>query len=91
MNRPQLDEEAILSVRNLITAFDTEEGRIRAVENVSFDVIRGRTLGIVGESGCGKSVTALSVMRLLPRPAGMIESGVVGFGRDRFRFKAQIG
>jgi oligopeptide/dipeptide ABC transporter ATP-binding protein len=78
-----LDGEAILSVRNLITAFETEAGRIRAVENVSFDVIRGRTLGIVGESGCGKSVTALSVMRLLPKPAGMIESGQIMFqGRD---------
>ena len=78
-----MDGEAILSVRNLITAFETEAGRIRAVENVSFDVIRGRTLGIVGESGCGKSVTALSVMRLLPKPAGMIESGQIMFqGRD---------
>ncbi|MFO7739045.1 MAG: ABC transporter ATP-binding protein [Desulfatiglandaceae bacterium] len=78
-----MDGEAILSVRNLITAFETEAGRIRAVENVSFDVIRGRTLGIVGESGCGKSVTALSVMRLLPKPAGMIESGQILFqGRD---------
>jgi oligopeptide/dipeptide ABC transporter ATP-binding protein len=78
-----VDAEAILSVRNLITAFDTEAGRIRAVENVSFDVSRGRTLGIVGESGCGKSVTALSVMRLLPKPAGMIEGGQILFeGRD---------
>jgi oligopeptide/dipeptide ABC transporter ATP-binding protein len=78
-----VDAEAILSVRNLITAFDTEEGRIRAVDNVSFDVIKGRTLGIVGESGCGKSVTALSIMRLLPKPAGTIESGQILFqGRD---------
>ena len=78
-----MDAEAILSVRNLITAFDTEAGRIRAVENVSFDVIKGRTLGIVGESGCGKSVTALSIMRLLPKPAGTIESGQILFqGRD---------
>jgi oligopeptide/dipeptide ABC transporter ATP-binding protein len=74
-----LDEEVILSVRNLVTAFDTEEGRIRAVENVSFDVKKGRTLGIVGESGCGKSVTALSIMRLLPKPIGHIEGGQILF------------
>jgi oligopeptide/dipeptide ABC transporter ATP-binding protein len=74
-----LDEEVILSVRNLVTAFDTEEGRIRAVENVSFDVKKGSTLGIVGESGCGKSVTALSIMRLLPKPTGIIEHGQIFF------------
>ena len=77
-----LKEEAILDVRNLITAFDTEEGRIRAVEDVSFQVKKGQTLGIVGESGCGKSVTALSVMRLLPKPAGMIEGGRIFFHND---------
>ena len=74
-----MDEEVILSVRNLVTAFDTEEGRIRAVENVSFDVKKGSTLGIVGESGCGKSVTALSIMRLLPKPTGIIERGQIFF------------
>ena len=74
-----MNEEAILSVSNLVTAFDTEEGRIRAVDRVSFDVKKRRTLGIVGESGCGKSVTALSVMRLLPKPMGLIESGRILF------------
>ena len=58
--------DVILSVRNLITEFATDEGRVRAVDDVSFDLKAGQTLGIVGESGCGKSVTALSIMRLLP-------------------------
>lgn len=77
-----MNEDVILEVKNLVTAFDTEEGRIRAVENVGFEVKKGRTLGIVGESGCGKSVTALSIMRLLPKPTGMIESGQILF-RDQ--------
>ena len=74
-----MNEQVILEVKNLVTAFDTEEGRIRAVENVSFEVKKGQTLGIVGESGCGKSVTALSIMRLLPKPTGIIESGQILF------------
>jgi len=74
-----LNQKVILSVNNLVTAFDTEEGRIRAVENVSFEVKKGQTLGIVGESGCGKSVTALSIMRLLPKPTGRIEGGKILF------------
>jgi len=74
-----LIEEPILKVDNLVTAFDTEQGVIRAVEGVSFDVQAGRTLGIVGESGCGKSVTALSIMRLLPKPHGRIENGKILF------------
>ncbi len=67
----------ILEVKNLVTAFDTESGRIRAVDEVSFAIKKQQTLGIVGESGCGKSVTALSIMRLLPKPAGLIESGQI--------------
>jgi len=73
------DTETILQVKNLVTAFDTETARIRAVDDVSFEVRRGQTLGIVGESGCGKSVTALSIMRLLPKPTGIIESGRIQF------------
>ncbi len=73
------DSEVILSVKNLVTVFDTEAGRIRAVDDVSFDVKKHKTLGIVGESGCGKSVTSLSIMRLLPKPAGSIESGQILF------------
>ena len=74
-----MNKKVILKIKNLITAFDTEEGRIRAVENVSFEVKKGQTLGIVGESGCGKSVTALSIMRLLPKPTGIIEGGEILF------------
>ena len=68
---------AILCINNLITEFDTDEGRVRAVDNVSFTAQSGQTLGIVGESGCGKSVTALSIMRLLPQPMGQIVSGSI--------------
>jgi oligopeptide/dipeptide ABC transporter ATP-binding protein len=75
--------DVILSVRDLVTTFDTDAGRLTAVDGVSFDVRRGRTLGIVGESGCGKSVTALSSMRLLPQPMGQIRGGRILFeGRD---------
>ncbi|MCC5839744.1 MAG: ABC transporter ATP-binding protein [Opitutales bacterium] len=70
-------DQPILRVRNLATAFDTDGGRVTAVDGVSFDVPRGKTLGIVGESGCGKSVTAMSIMRLLPRPSGVILGGEV--------------
>ena len=72
--------EVILEVRDLATAFDTEQGRLVAVDGVSFEVERGKTLGIVGESGCGKSVTALSIMQLLPRPMGQIVGGSIRFG-----------
>ena len=67
----------VLEVRDLVTTFDTDAGRLTAVDGVSFAVGRGRTLGIVGESGCGKSVTALSIMRLLPQPMGRIQGGQV--------------
>jgi peptide/nickel transport system ATP-binding protein len=74
---------ALLEVTNLITEFDTDEGRVRAVDQTNFSVNAGETLGIVGESGCGKSVTALSIMRLLPQPMGQIVGGSIMFeGRD---------
>lgn len=73
------DNNIILQVQNLTTAFDTEAGRIRAIDDVSFNLKKEQVLGIVGESGCGKSVTALSIMRLLPKPVGVIESGRILF------------
>ncbi|WP_367871972.1 ABC transporter ATP-binding protein [Luteolibacter sp. Populi] len=78
--------EPLLQIRDLITAFDTDAGLVRAVDQVSFDIARGKTLGIVGESGCGKSVTAMSIVRLLPQPSGKILQGEVNFkGRDLTR------
>jgi len=75
--------QTLLQVKDLVTSFDTDEGRVTAVDGVSFDLKAGETLGIVGESGCGKSVTALSIMRLLPQPMGHIDSGEILFeGRD---------
>lgn len=70
---------ALLEVRNLETHFKTQDGLVKAVNNVSFQVDRGETLGIVGESGSGKSVTSLSVMRLIPSPPGKIVGGEIIF------------
>ena len=72
-----MSEQPLLQVRDLVTAFDTDGGQVTAVDHVSFDVKRGKTLGIVGESGCGKSVTAFSIMRLLPQPMGKILGGEI--------------
>ncbi len=69
--------DPILSVHQLSVGFETDRGLLQAVDGISFDVHRGRTLGIVGESGCGKSVTAFSIMRLLPQPQGRILGGKI--------------
>jgi peptide/nickel transport system ATP-binding protein len=75
--------ELLLEVDDLLTVFETERGRVHAVDGVSFRLRKGGTLGIVGESGCGKSVMSLSVMRLLPSPPGRIAKGRIVFeGRD---------
>ncbi len=80
------DPNHILVVDKLITSFDTDRGLLRAVDQVSFSVTAGKTLGIVGESGCGKSVTAMSIVRLLPQPTGKILGGHIYFrGRDLVR------
>ncbi len=67
----------LLKVENLKTYFFTHEGTVKAVDGISFSIKRGETLGLVGESGCGKSVTALSIMRLIPHPPGRIVSGEI--------------
>ena len=69
--------EKILEVKNLKTYYSTDNGTARAVDGVSFSLGRNRTLGIVGESGCGKSVTALSIMRLVPMPPGYFAGGEI--------------
>ena len=67
----------LLEVDDLVVRFRTHEGTVHAVNGVSFALDEGETLGLVGESGCGKSVTSLAVMRLLPKPAGRVEGGTV--------------
>jgi oligopeptide/dipeptide ABC transporter ATP-binding protein len=69
----------LLAVEALQTSFKTESGKIRVLDGVSFYIKEGETLGVVGESGCGKSITALSIMRLLPLPAGHIDGGKILF------------
>lgn len=71
------DDDILLRIEGLKTYFHTYEGVVRALEGIDLDVRRGETMGLVGETGCGKSVTALSVMRLIPSPPGKIEAGKV--------------
>jgi len=81
--------QPILDIRNLSIAFDTDEGALTAVEDVSFSINKGEVVGLVGESGCGKSVTALGLLRLIPMPPGRILSGNVLFGgQDLLRLPA---
>jgi len=71
--------ESVLSVKDLRIHFHTADGIAKAVDGVSYNVYPGETLGVVGESGCGKSVSALSILRLIPIPPGAIESGAIHF------------
>ena len=79
----------ILNVKNLTTYFYTEEGIVRAVEDVSFKIYNGETLGLVGETGCGKSVTALSILQVV-RPPGVIEKGEVHFNGEDLLQKTDL-
>jgi oligopeptide transport system ATP-binding protein len=74
------DGNVLLDLHNLVTRFYTDDGVVHAVNGVSYTLEEGETLGVVGESGCGKTVHALSIMRLIPSPPGKIESGEVSFG-----------
>lgn len=70
-----MDNETILQVSQLEVEFQTDDGIVKVLHGVNFDVLKGRTLGLVGESGCGKSVTSMSIMGLLPKPYGNVVSG----------------
>ncbi len=79
--------DVLLDVKNLQVSFDTYGGEVKAVRGVSFTLDRGETLAVVGESGCGKSVTAQSIMQLIPMPPGKIKSGEVWLdGRDLLKY-----
>jgi oligopeptide/dipeptide ABC transporter ATP-binding protein len=85
-----MQKTALLEVRGLQTHFASEQGVVRAVDGVDLTLERGKTLGIVGESGCGKSVTALSIMGLVPQPPGRIAAGEILFeGEDLLRAPPQ--
>jgi peptide/nickel transport system ATP-binding protein len=74
--------EPALAIERLRTSFHTPDGVVRAVDDVSWTLARGEILGVVGESGCGKSVTALSIMGLIPDPPGRVEGSVRLDGRE---------
>src|SRR5689334_21925808 len=75
--------QPLLEVKDLNVAFDTERGQVRPVRDVSFSIFPGQTVALVGESGCGKSVTSLSILRLIPHPPGKVLGGrVLLNGRD---------
>ena len=77
----------LLEVKNLKTYFYTDDGVSKAVDDVSFSLDRGETLGLVGESGCGKSVSALSIMQLIATPPGKIVGGEILFeGKDLLKY-----
>jgi ABC-type dipeptide/oligopeptide/nickel transport system ATPase component len=82
MEATYTEENRILEVRNLKTYFYLEQGVVRAVDGVDFSLDRSITLGLVGESGCGKSVTARSILQLIQSPPGKIVEGDIVFYRD---------
>lgn len=79
---PKTDKKPLLEVKNLKTFFNTEDGVVRAVDGVNFEVYPGEVLGLVGESGCGKSVTSLSIMRLIAPPGKIVEGEINLDGRN---------
>ena len=77
----------LLEVKNLKVHFDTEDGVARSVDGISYSLERGKTLGIVGESGCGKSVSSLAILQLVPDPPGRVPGGQILFkGKDLLKF-----
>ena len=85
-----MSKEKLIEVKNLKTSFYTNKGVSKAIDGVDFEIYSGETLGLVGESGCGKSVTALSIMRLIQEPPGKIVDGEIRFkGRDLLKLKPE--
>jgi peptide/nickel transport system ATP-binding protein len=83
MTKPLMTSSTpLLKVENLQTSFATSAGTVRAVDGVSFEIQHGETFALLGESGCGKSMTALSTMRLVPEPAGRITQGSIQFNGE---------
>jgi len=78
----QTNQDTLLELQDVTTTFFTKQGEVRAVDGVSFSVNKGEVVGLVGESGCGKSVTSLSIMRLVPQPAGKIVAGKILFNSE---------
>jgi peptide/nickel transport system ATP-binding protein len=78
---------ALITFNQLSVSFAADKSRVRAVQEVSFTIRAGQTVGVVGESGCGKSVTAMSLMGLLPPQAARIDGGEILFGQDLLRLK----
>ncbi len=79
MSSQSNQKKILLEIKNVTTSFDTDYGKVTAIEDISFDLYKGESLGILGESGCGKSVTSLSIMRLLPQDVGYVENGEIIF------------
>lgn len=84
-----MNKEALVEVKGLQTYFYTEDGVVKAVDGVDFEIYKGETLGVVGESGCGKSVTSLSIMRLIPDPPGKIVGGDILFQGESLLKKSE--
>ncbi len=82
-------KELLLEVKNLKTYFHTEDGVVKAVDGLSFEIYKGEVLGVVGESGCGKSVTSLSIMRLVQEPPGKITADTLSFEGDEILKKSE--
>src|ERR1700730_4619895 len=81
--RPIPMGDRLLEVRDLSVHFPLDEGTVRAVDGLSYSLERGRTLGVVGESGCGKTVTAQSILRILPRPGRIVQGEIMYHPLDR--------
>ena len=88
MTEDSTQNNGLLTINGLKTFFFTRWGIVKAVDGLDLSVRKGETLGLVGESGCGKSITALSILRLVPRPKGRIVEGEIVFqGRDLLRWR----